>query len=86
MGWRVIERLRFDPRTRATPIIMSSSAVEVLEARGPTLLVDDQVHVLAKPRAERAVDAGERHTSCPHGATSCQPGVTASAGSQSDGS
>jgi DNA-binding NarL/FixJ family response regulator len=50
MGWRIIDRLKFDAYTRSTPIILWSSAVEVLEARGPALWADDHVHVLAKTR------------------------------------
>ena len=42
MGWRVIDKLRVDAYTHRTPIILWSSAVEVLEARGPALLADDQ--------------------------------------------
>jgi DNA-binding NarL/FixJ family response regulator len=50
MGWRVLELLRFAPSTRTVPIILWSSCVEVLAVRGPALLADDKVHVLAKPR------------------------------------
>src|SRR3954452_2219568 len=49
MGWRVLDHLRFEPATRTVPIILWSSLVEVLAVRGPALLADDQVHVLAKP-------------------------------------
>ena len=49
MGWRVVDQLRFDVNTRETSIILWSSAVEVLAARGPALLTEDHVHVLAKP-------------------------------------
>jgi DNA-binding NarL/FixJ family response regulator len=57
MGWRVIDKLRFDACTHSTPIILWSSAVEVLEARGPALLADDQVWTLAKPLGLDALSA-----------------------------
>jgi DNA-binding NarL/FixJ family response regulator len=57
MGWRVIDKLRFNAYTHSTPIILWSSAVEVLEARGPELLANDQVWVLPKPRGLDALSA-----------------------------
>jgi DNA-binding NarL/FixJ family response regulator len=57
MGWRIIDHLRFDPSTRQIPIVLWSSAVAVLEARGPALLADDHVHVLAKPAGLEALAA-----------------------------
>ena len=71
MGWRVMDKLRFNAYTHSTPIILWSSAVEVLEARGPALLADDQVWVLAKPRGLDALSALVRrlldHRNVAHG-------------------
>ena len=48
-GWRVLDRLVLDPVTRTIPVVLTSGAVDAIEAHRPALLPQHGVRVLLKP-------------------------------------
>jgi DNA-binding NarL/FixJ family response regulator len=48
-GWRVLDRLILDPKTRDIPVVLASGAIDSIEAHRPALLPQHGVRVLLKP-------------------------------------
>ncbi|MBI2755651.1 MAG: response regulator transcription factor [Chloroflexi bacterium] len=48
-GWRVLDLLTLDPRTRSIPVVLCSGAVESLRRRAPALREEHGITALSKP-------------------------------------